>query len=82
MDDLYYLDDGVYRAVDRGPALGYVTRTETNKKGDTREVVGTQQVATWVRLVKIGPRVHDRGARGARQKLDTNLTEETRDERI
>lgn len=68
MGDLYYLDDGVYRAVDRGPALGYVTRTETNKKGESREVTGPERVATWVRLVKVGPPVHDRGSRTARSK--------------
>jgi hypothetical protein len=57
MDDLYYLDDGVYRAVERGPAMVYVL-TQHGK----RKAFRPKQAGTWVHLEKIGPPVHDRGS--------------------
>lgn len=81
---LHYLPDGVYREVRRGPAVCFVTRTETDKKGKPKEVTRAEETATWVHLEKIGPPVHDRGSRDARPKprLSRDPFEEVEDERF
>lgn len=62
MDDLYYLEDGVYRAVEKGPALGDWSIGYVTEKKGKRKVSVPRHVAIWVHLEKIGPPAHDRGS--------------------
>ncbi len=57
-EDLYYLPDGVYRAVARGPA--YVGKEEKRGK---RVIYGAVRAATWVKVEKIADVAQDVGSR-------------------
>jgi hypothetical protein len=56
--DLYYLDDGVYRAVKRTAIV-----TNVPVQDGKRTILREKRIATAVQVVKIGSRVQDSGWR-------------------